>query len=74
MVTPGAKRDAAMHAQAAFGLSERRATLSASAAVWRAIVRPGPMIRLCASGYANWPLSAAGSVIGVWGIFWPAKA
>ena len=25
------------------------------------------MIRLCASGYANWPLSAAGSVIGVWG-------
>ena len=25
MVTPGAKRDAAMHAQAAFGLSERRA-------------------------------------------------
>ncbi len=25
MVTPGAKRDAAMHAQTAFGLSERRA-------------------------------------------------
>jgi hypothetical protein len=51
-----------------------RAVLWASAAVWRAIVRPGPMMRLCASGYASWRPSAAGSAIGVWGNCWHTRA
>lgn len=71
MVTPGVKRDAVVHAQKAFGVSERRACIVIGIA--RQVARYVSQWPDDVPGYGRWRRSDAGLAIGGWAICWRVR-